>query len=205
MKDARCQAAHASQALSPKPHYTLNLHKKVIFHSKFSLGRMPPISTPCTRAEGHRFCASTLQKNAEGWRAGDYGLRHPATTQRFVVFGFRQRKNTQRACFRRSGHHKNTQRVVVFAFRQRENTQRVVVRAITTPRAHDAGPRFCISTMQKCDRSFLRFDNTKTRRELSFVRSRHDKNTQSVIVFAFRQRKNMQRASFRRSGHPWNT
>ena len=48
-------------------------------------------------------------------------------------------------------------------------------------------------------RSFRKslFDNANTRRGLSFARSRHAKNTQRVIVFAFRQRQNTQRVVVR--------
>ena len=95
------------------------------------------------------------------------------------------------------------------ASRQRQNTQRVVARAIATPRTHAEGPRFCVSTTRKhaegCRsryddtpkprRSFLRFDNAKTRRGLSFALSRHAKTTQ--IVFAFRQCQNTQRVVVR--------
>ena len=119
-------------------------------------------------------------------------------------------KNTHRGLsFMRSRHPRNTQRVTAFAFRQRHNTQRVVIHAVTTPRQHAEGHRFCVSTPLKhaegcrsCDHdtprpcrrsSFLRFDNVKTRRRLSFIRSRHATPTQTVIVFAFQQCQNMQR------------
>ena len=49
----------------------------------------------------------------------------------------------------RSRHPARTQRNIVFAFRQRQNTQRVVVRASTTPRAHAEGARFRVSTTPK--------------------------------------------------------
>ena len=86
-------------------------------------------------------------------------------------------------------------------FRQRENTQRVVVPAITPPREHALGRRFRGSRTPKhaegcrscdheppgtCRRSpFLHVDNAKTRRGLSFVRSRHPAHMHRVIVFAF--------------------
>ena len=141
-------------------------------------------------------CIMTAPKHAEGCRSFDHDT--PGTRRESSFLRFDKAQTRRGLSFVRSRTPARVQRVIVFVSRQRPNTQRVVVRAITTPRTHAEGHRFRFSTTpehaegcRSCDRdtrrarrgsSFLRFDNAKTIRGLSFkfVRSRHA-STQRVM------------------------